>query len=253
MSYAEIIELIDQVAPGANYNAQQMNFLLRQILLFAQQSSSGSSGDGGSLPEGEQGNLLQHGVSEWQVVMAIADMDGVRSINYNTRVISDAAGSESILYDDRKLIDSTGLDSMDYENRSLLDSSNLISVNYTRRRLINQSDIISMDWELHEMYDQMQSPSIDYNARYLYDSSNNIAIDYSDPDLLTLGRDTEQIKISPISQEIVVEARELKFDISEIIIELDGTPGASPTSTSPDNWIRVSFNGVLGYIPFYNL
>lgn len=83
MTYAEIINLIDEIVPDANYNAGQMNFLLTKILQYAQ---GGSGGGGGSLTLRTNGtpNVSQAllDLRDGNDIELVDNGDGTVTINY---------------------------------------------------------------------------------------------------------------------------------------------------------------------------
>lgn len=207
MTFSELKYLIDQIVPDGEYSAEEMNFLLLEILKYAQaQGGSGGAGGsvvlkvngtenvsqalldlrdggdiaivdngdgtvsisytgsgGGSFPAGVQGNMLQYGMSDWDVVMAITD----------------AVGMVSVDYDNRESYDLFGIISTDWENRNMYDVYGVESIKWSDRHLNDTAESISIDWEQRLQHDSAGVESIDWESRQLLDSMGGVALDWS--------------------------------------------------------------------------
>ena len=77
MTKAEIIELIDEITPSANYNAERMNILLKAILNFGENTSAGNGGDivTGNIVSGESPNKQVNQVqTNWNATEGLEEL-----------------------------------------------------------------------------------------------------------------------------------------------------------------------------------
>jgi hypothetical protein len=286
MTFADIIQLIDEIVPDANYNAGQMNFLLRQMLQYAQaQGGSGGGGGsltlrtnglanvsqalldlrdgndieivdngdgtvtinytgeggGGSFPGGMQGNMLQHGVSDWEVVMAITDSFGVMSVDYDNRVLYDAMGDVALDWSNGlpfipisgtlELVPDFGMASVFVDTLSALNLTILsagLSYGNIETALFNT---VFVD----EFSVTMGAPSI---AQFLTEwkiFQNNF--DY--------------MINEPVGQLSFGAGHPLSASDTNVYLGTTDSGLGGYLLGRPDDWIRIEYNEIMGYVPFY--